>query len=85
MEFEWNGVTLSVNFYGQFIRTDYPCHIAYVQPPPPLRKKSKKGCLWGRGKLHAGQSQTDKPFLMRFGSRGPIEFFFSDTPPKCPD
>ena len=23
--------------------------------------------------------------LMRFGSRGPSEFFFSDTPPKCSD
>ena len=23
--------------------------------------------------------------LMRFGSRGPSEFFFSDTPPKCLD
>ena len=28
---------------------DYPFQIACVQPPPSLRKKSVKGCLWGRG------------------------------------
>ena len=49
MEFEWNGVTLSVNFYGQFIRTDYPFHIAYVQPPPPLRKNRRRGVCGGGG------------------------------------
>ena len=42
---------------------DYPFQIACVQPPPPLRKKSEKGCLWGRGRLCTGQSQTDNPFL----------------------
>ena len=31
-----------------FWRRDYPFHEACVQPPPPLRKKSEKGCLWRR-------------------------------------
>ena len=31
------------------LKVDYPFQIACVQPSPPLRKKRKKGCLWGRG------------------------------------
>ena len=45
------------------LQMDYPFQIACVQPLPPLRKKSEKGCLWGRGRPCTGQSQTDNPFL----------------------
>ena len=38
---------------------DYPFLIACVQPPPPITKNR----LWGRGRLHTGQSQRDDPFL----------------------
>ena len=37
-----------VNFDGQFIRSDYPFQIAYVQPPPLLRKNGRRG-VWGGG------------------------------------
>ena len=33
------------------LKMDYPFQIPCVQLPPPLRKKSEKGCLWGRGWL----------------------------------
>ena len=45
-------------------KMDYPFQITCVQPPPPLRKKSEKGCLWERGRLCTGQSQTDNLFLV---------------------
>ena len=40
-DFEWTmRPTLSVNFDGQFIRSDYPFEIAFVQPPPPPTNSS---------------------------------------------
>ena len=62
-KFEWTiRLTLSVNFDGQFEDglsvSDSLCRAA-----PSPQKKSEKGCLWGRGWLYTGQSQTDNPFL----------------------
>ena len=52
----------SVNFEGQFEDglsvSDSLCTAA-----PSPQNKSEKGCLWGRGRLCTGQSQTDNPFL----------------------
>ena len=56
------------------LKMDYPFQKACVQPPPPLRKKSDKGCRWGRGRLWTGQSQTDNPFLVLVWKR-PITKF----------
>ena len=96
------------------LKMDYPFQIVCVQPPPPLRKKSEKGCPLG---VSVGEGATvhrlalvwkwpitkfpcpvflmiakdctelclplpcpsHRPHysarLMRFGSRGPSEFF----------
>ena len=57
-------LTSSVNFDGQFedglpVSDSLCTRTAALYP----QKKSEKGCLWGRGRLRTGQSQTDNPFL----------------------
>ena len=55
-------LTLYINFDGQFEDgLSIPESLCTAAPFP--QKKSEKGCLWGRGRLHTGQSQTDNPFL----------------------
>ena len=55
------------DFIHQFWRTVWRWIIHFREPVyssgPPLRKKSEKGCLWGRGRLYTGESQTNNPFL----------------------
>ena len=56
--FEWTILlTLSVNFGGQFgYGLSVSDSLCIVAPSP--KKKSEKGCLWGRGRLFTGYSQT---------------------------
>ena len=55
------------DFIRQFWRKVWRWIIRFRKPgysrPLPPEKKSEKGCLWGRGRLCTGQSQTDNPFL----------------------
>ena len=73
-------LTLSVSFDGQFEDglsvSDSLCTAASSP-----HKKSEKGCLWGRGRLCTGQSQTDNATIREFStfkkinrSRGTISF-----------
>ena len=104
--FVWDGLSvawLTVNFDGRQFEDRLSVSDSLCTTTPSPQKKSAKGCVWGRGRLHKipvssseGLYRTavfrclvHRPHysarLMRFGSRGPSEFFFSDTPPKCPD
>ena len=53
---------ISVNFDGQFEDELSVLDSLSTDAPSP-QKKSEKGCLWGRGRLYTGQSQTDNPLL----------------------
>ena len=88
---KWNGfnlewtihLTLSVNFDGQF---EDGLYISDSHPPPPPPRpfplrKNRRRVVCGR----EGDCTQHSARLMRFGSRGPSKFFFSDTPPKCLD
>ena len=55
-------LTLSVNFDGQF-EDELSVLDSLSTAAPSPQKKSEKGCLWGRGRLYTGQSQTDNPLL----------------------
>ena len=62
---------------------DYPFQIACVQPPPPLRKKSEKGCLWGRGAtVHGlvsdGQSISSSS-VKTANNKMPVSSVFNDS------
>ena len=55
-------LTLSVNIDGQF-EDGLSVSDSLCTATPSPQKKSVKGCVWGRGRLHIGWSQTDNPFL----------------------
>ena len=53
----------------------------YSRPLPS--EKTEKGCLWGRGRLYTGFSQTDDPFssfsVKTANDQIPVSSVFNDA------
>ena len=74
-------------FIRQFLWTVWRWIIRFREPVYSRHlpsAKSRKGCLWGRGRLYTGWSQTDNPFLALVWKRpitksDPVSSVFNDS------
>ena len=74
-------------FIRQFLWTVWRWIIRFREPVYSRHlpsAKSRKGCLWGKGRLYTGWSQTDNPFLALMWKRpitksDPVSSVFNDS------